>query len=638
MALRKTSGWTQALSAALANWGRAGVVSIAALSVCNVSRAQAPASAAAGEVTRSFLNNPLIHLPIEIEDNYRTQINGLVLYAKEGANGAWSIRDKAAPLQTSFTFKAPRDAEYWFRIVAIDKQGRSHPDDLAKDPQDAVVVVVDTLAPGLDVAYLGNAPEGQILQCDIRDANPDIFKMRFYYQTRDNVWRTLESLPDQPNTYVVPAQAALTNFIRVVAVDLAGNTTARTMNLSELAATAPKTRPTPAPTPAVQQAANPAPVAMPQALAPTVPTPGIMPQAAPQAMPQVIPQAMPQVAATLPTPAPTTRATMIASPAIASPVIVEAPVLDEPRVPQPQPINLIPNASKTPVAPVMANSGPSLDVPPSIKPATAVVESTSGTLAKPAPMPNLQLVGTTQVFLNYAVENVGVSGVGKMQIYATRDRGQSWQKVGEENQGKNPAEVNLPGEGVYGLKSIVSNGRGFGAQPPQAGDPADWWIEVDTTKPKVTITGIRPGDAHEAGSVHVFWQAEDKNLNAEAIELYYAPSREGPWAPIGKNLKNTGSHRWMPPAEAGAHAFIRLLARDKAGNIGLSETTQPIPLDDLSRPRIRLITVTPSPATSSSSNGNGVIQPVQATNSAADAAYRMPPAQHTTSSLGVEVR
>src|SRR5205814_1227237 len=140
------------------------------------------------------------------------------------------------------------------------------------------------------------------------------------------------------------------------------------------------------------------------------------------------------------------------------------------------------------------------------------LDSTAGTLTRQTAAPTLQLVAATQVLLNYAVENVGASGIGKMEIYATRDRGQSWHKIGEDTQRRNPIAIDLPDEGVYGLKLIATNGRGFGGQAPQPGDPADWWVEVDTTKPRANITGVRPGAGNESGSLHIIWSAEDRNL------------------------------------------------------------------------------------------------------------------------------
>ncbi len=616
MAHQKKLRWPHRLFTALPGWGLAGALGLSVLGTsANVARGQEAAPEAG--VNRTFINKQLVHLPIEIDAQHRSQISSLALYAKEGANGAWSLRDKAAPMQTSFTFRAPRDGEYWFRIVAIDNQGKSHPDDLTKDPQDTVVVIVDSTPPTLDVVYLGNSPDGHVVQCDSRDANPDVLKMRFFYQTRDQVWRHLESVPNQPTVFCVPSQAALTNFIRVLAVDLAGNSTARTLNLSELA---------------VAKALAPQ-VAAPPAADPQNPAVG-----QPPAAPQAVAEATPPTIALPPANPPSVATQPIASqPPVSQPplpIIIENAPAQAQRLPMqvaaPQPINQTPPATTS---------------APSIEPATAVktiepatlppVETTSRTMQRhPAPS-NLQLVGSTQVFLNYAVENVGASGVGRMEIYATRDQGQSWTKIAEEQTRKNPAEVKLPGEGVFGLKLVASNGRGFGAQPPQAGDAVDWWIEVDLTKPKAAITGVRPGSGSETGSMHIFWQAEDKNLNADSIELYYASSREGPWAPIGKNLKNTGQHRWTPPVEAGAQAFIRLMVRDKAGNLALSETTEPVTLDDQSRPRIRLIGVTESPTTGSRADAPAAIQPVPTTNSPVST---LRPAHHTTGTVGVEVR
>jgi hypothetical protein len=249
------------------------------------------------------------------------------------------------------------------------------------------------------------------------------------------------------------------------------------------------------------------------------------------------------------------------------------------------------------------------------------------------------------VFLNYAFENVGASGVGKIEVWATRDQGRTWQKLSEDPQRRNPTEVQLPGEGTYGLKLVVSNGRGFGAQPPQAGDPSDWWVEVDTTRPRVNITGVRCGAGADAGTLTILWHAEDKNLSGDCIEMFFAANREGPWTPIAKGLKNEGQYRWTPPAQAGAQAYLRIVARDRAGNFGLSETLQPVPLDDLSRPRIRLLNVTttphaaPTPAAVSNPVSmpplaSGALMPVQATS----LPYADTPSTGFVTNPGIEIR
>jgi hypothetical protein len=63
---------------------------------------------------------------------------------------------------------------------------------------------------------------------------------------------------------------------------------------------------------------------------------------------------------------------------------------------------------------------------------------------------------------------------------------QSWQRLGEDANRKSPVEIDLPGEGLFGVSLVVTNGRGFGGTPPSPGDSPDWWIEVDVTKSRTS--------------------------------------------------------------------------------------------------------------------------------------------------------
>jgi hypothetical protein len=230
----------------------------------------------------------------------------------------------------------------------------------------------------------------------------------------------------------------------------------------------------------------------------------------------------------------------------------------------------------------------------------------SGSLPAPGPELNVRrhLVNGTRVVLDYQIEQTGASGIGKVEVWYTRDLGQTWMKLGDDADHKSPAEVDLPGEGVFGVSLVVANGRGFGGSPPKPGDSPDWWIEVDMTKPKGDLLNVRTGTVDD-GSLQITWFAKDKNLHAEPIDLYYASKREGPWQPIVKNLGNDGVYCWTPAPDIGSHTYIRLVIRDQAGNSSSSETVQPIALDDLSRPRGRVVSVT-TPVTRPTLAPNGI--------------------------------
>src|SRR4029077_9217814 len=215
--------------------------------------------------------------------------------------------------------------------------------------------------------------------------------------------------------------------------------------------------------------------------------------------------------------------------------------------------------------------------------------------AQPESPDHRHLINNPHIFLNYQIEQTGASGVGRVEIWCTRDLAKTWQKLDEDVNRKGQAELDLPGEGVYGLTVVVSNGRGFGANPPKPGDTPDWWVEVDSTKPQAELLAVQSNPKGEDGSLHITWRAKDKNLDAEPIDLFFAANRQGPWVPIAKGLKNDGLFRWIPSADVGSHAFIRLTVHDRAGNSAPSDSIQPVFLDDLSRPRGRvtgIITVT----------------------------------------------
>jgi hypothetical protein len=218
------------------------------------------------------------------------------------------------------------------------------------------------------------------------------------------------------------------------------------------------------------------------------------------------------------------------------------------------------------------------------------VKSTALVTREPSP-PNRHLAAQARMALDYKVDALGASGVGRVEIWYTRDLGQSWHKLCEDADKQSPADITLPAEGVFGVSMVVSNGRGFGANPPKTGDTPDFWIELDSTRPQADITAIRAADD---GALHITWAARDKNLGDDPIELSYAASRQGPWQIIARGLKNDGAYRWTPPAEVGPQAFFRVTVRDQAGNVTNAETSQPVPIDDHSRPRGRVLGISPT--------------------------------------------
>ena len=97
------------------------------------------------------------------------------------------------------------------------------------------------------------------------------------------------------------------------------------------------------------------------------------------------------------------------------------------------------------------------DAPPRIPAATAAAPG------------NRKILNTRQASVEYRIDQPGSSGVGKVEIYLTSDQGQTWQRLKEDVAKRSPVDIELPGEGLFGISVVVTNGNGFGGSPPKNG-------------------------------------------------------------------------------------------------------------------------------------------------------------------------
>jgi len=226
-----------------------------------------------------------------------------------------------------------------------------------------------------------------------------------------------------------------------------------------------------------------------------------------------------------------------------------------------------------------------------VSPALTTQEPASTAAPRTASSVPREFVNSTHLALAYRVDQLGPSGVGKVEVWLTRDAGQTWTRACEDSGKCNTVEFDVPGEATYGVVLVASNGNGVGDPPPVRGDAPDLWVEVDTTRPTAAFGGVRRGVGADAGCLIFTYEAHDKNLGAEPISLYSAPRREGPWTPIARGLKNDGVYRWPVPRDAGSELYFRLEVLDLAGNITRVDLPERTVLDQ-ARPRARVLGVT----------------------------------------------
>lgn len=203
-----------------------------------------------------------------------------------------------------------------------------------------------------------------------------------------------------------------------------------------------------------------------------------------------------------------------------------------------------------------------------------------------------RMVNSRRFQLEYDVESVGPSGIAQVELWATLDGGHTWASFGKDPGRRSPMVVTVNEEGLYGFRVAVRSGAGLGGDPPKSGDTPDLWVAVDLSKPNCRIVSAEQTTGDQAGQLLIRWEASDRWLSPRPVTLFYSESRDGPWTEIAANLENTGQYAWAVDGRVPGKIYLRLEVRDEAGNLGIFETRDPIPLDQL-RPSVKIRQVKP---------------------------------------------
>jgi len=214
--------------------------------------------------------------------------------------------------------------------------------------------------------------------------------------------------------------------------------------------------------------------------------------------------------------------------------------------------------------------------------------------------------------LSYSLEDVGKSNVKSIQVWATQDA-MVWNKIAEEApNGTNSIQLQAASEGRWGFKLLAKSGVGRGEPQPVKGTQPDFWVQVDETKPKVTIQAVEVSGGPQNGQMSLRWTVEDLHLAERPISLFYSPEGQQ-WTAMANGLANDGRWVWSIPPDLAHHSYyIKVEAVDQAGNIGAAQTATPV-VTDLSIPKARFKAVEvsqPGSFISASNPGFGSASPI----------------------------
>jgi hypothetical protein len=200
----------------------------------------------------------------------------------------------------------------------------------------------------------------------------------------------------------------------------------------------------------------------------------------------------------------------------------------------------------------------------------------------------VRVVKSRRFTLNFAVKDVGPSGVSAVEVWYTRD-GKEW-KMRETPPKPPPYVVEVDEEGRYGFTLRARSGVGLGPKPPGPGDEPQVWVVVDQSRPDVQLLEVTPTRANRSHALVIRWKATDENFGRQPITLSYAEREVGPWYTIAANVFNNGHYIWPLPANLPGQFLVRVEAVDLAGNTGVAQTTTPVVLDN-SMPTVSILAV-----------------------------------------------
>ena len=505
------------------------------LAACLVASADSPPkSQLLWEHSRAF------RIPVTVPEESRKQIREMILWSSDDAGYAWKKATQTTPDAPEFAFRAPRDGEYWFAVQTLDTNGKFYPNG-DTPPEPMLRVIVDSVRPTVVLEPQGRRGTVAGVRWEVEDDHLLLSSLALEYQSegaRD--WRQVPLAPG--DLALIGAKSWDTGTgdtvkVRLTVRDRAGNSRSAEQVLADGLADNPDL--------ADAESRRSAPPVKPISGRPgptfsTDDADGFGPMEPP--------------------PTPPGRTT----PRVADENGFEVPET----APGPAPDRDFASAPRN----SFANRSPR--------------GSTAG---------ETLMVGSQRFPLKYEVEDAGPGGPALVELWMTRDSGRSWTRQPKDADCMSPYNVDLGGDGLFGLCLVVQSASGLGDLPPAPRDQPQMWVEVDSQPPSVILEPPRSGRGTNMGKVEIRWRASDAHLADRPVMIYYREDRpDSPWVPIGERMDNLARYIWTVPESIPPRFHLKVEAQDTLGNKGSDDTLNLGPvLLDRARPRGRILGLEP---------------------------------------------
>lgn len=510
-----------------------------------------------------FTNRTKFQIPIRYnqEEMARLGIKEIRLYTSIDQGRRWQLAQTVPPETQKFDFRATADGEYWFAVKTLDGNNNLIPG--GETTQPALKIVVDTTQPVLKL-QLQPAEAGQIrLAWNAVDDWIDMEKMTLEYrQPGQDDWMPIRFVPKKTGETSWTVASGGIVAVRGSITDLSGNVGSNQLQIN------------------VTPASN----VRPQPKQPDFSRP-VAEESAPMQRPAVASNDD------------NTAAPFPAKSFEPSSHPFKRTIVNEPKVPT---VAQNPFGTTKPIDQLddPIDEWHSTDVPvsddkdarPDALKGRYRQEDEKPLATRPA-VPT-RIVRNTKFDIGYELDNVGASGISQVELFITQDGGKHWWRYGEDQDQRSPFSVEVPIEGTYGFAIRVQSGAGLANDPPANGAAPEMNVVVDRTGPIAELLAVKPLNGTEGSQLLIRWRISDKNPNAAPVALSYAVNQQGPWIPITGWQADEGEFAWKVKPGVPPHVFIKLDARDSAGNITSIMSEDPIAID-LAKPSARIVDVEP---------------------------------------------
>jgi hypothetical protein len=487
------------------------------------------------------------------------------LYVSQNRGGQWQAIQKVNPQAGKFDFQASGDGEYWFAVQTVAQDGELHPGGSVFQP--GLIVIVDTTKPSLQIDLKQIEPGRIAMQWSISDASIDTASIVLEFtQTGMADW---QQIPVKPSTtcqtsWAIPGGGLVA--VRGRVRDSAGNEAQSQYQVDITPVGEKPSAPTGVPdfnSPIASGPNHPL---------TAIPTPGINSNPFLDGMPDRIGSGY-----------------------------SSGPAFPSPSEPSTQSIAGFPFGSPGPGAfsgagngGLSSQDGFTGNSQPWQQRNVSSIPGTGNTSQIPAyepPSPTgHRTVKSRQFNIDYRIDDIGPSGVATIELFVSQNNGDKWYRYGVDEDHRSPFEVEVPSDGVYGFVMRVVSGAGLTDPSPQPGERPEISIIVDSSPPVVNLFPLQQGQGADANRILITWKAADQKLADRPIALSYAANPNGPWQQISDWLPNTGQYVWNVGQGIPPRLYVRVVARDAAGNLARVDTPQPV-LVDLAKPTARIVDV-----------------------------------------------